>query len=175
MVGPELVTNISTVGLIEGNSFITGYRFTGISKTGDTDRNILVENPQGSGVYVVVAAPNITVSAACTATPIKNVTIDTAGTELDSINPRTDANNAANANVYREVGFSGGDEFFTTELPSGQKASVGATQNAFIIAPGNNALTEVTNVSQEAVDVSVEITFTETLAKNLPDATVNPL
>jgi len=175
MVGPELVTNISTVGILEGNSFISGYRFTDIDKTGDTDRNIIIENPSDSGVYVVVAAPNITVSAAATTTPTRNVTVDTAGTAIDTINPRTDADNTSNANVFREVEFSGGDQFFTTELPSGQKASVGTTQNAFIIAPGDNVVTELTNVSTETIDASVEITFTETLVKNIPDPTTLPV
>lgn len=175
MVGPELVTNISTVGITEGNSFITGWRFVDVPKTGDTDVNILIENPVDSGVYVVVAAPNITVSAAATTTPTRNVTVDTAGTELETVNPRTDAGNTSNAVVSREVEFSGGDQFFTSELPSGQKASVGTTQNAFIIAPGDNIVTVIDNVSSETIDASVEITFTETLEKNIPAPTTLPL
>lgn len=172
MVSPDVLPNFAEVGIIEGRSFLTGKFFENVPKgTGDTDRNLIIENPSDSGVYLVLSGPTIIPTGATTTTPVKNVDNIT-GSTLDTDNPRTDGSDNSEAIVYEDASFTGGTEFFTSELPSGQanKQATISNQNAFIIAPGDNLVTQVDNTSAATINISIQLAWVETLEKNLPPA-----
>lgn len=172
MVSPDVLPEFASIGIIEGRSFLEGTWFENVAKgTGDTDRNLVVENPADSGVYLVLSGPTIIPTGACTTTPTKNVD-NISGTELDPVNPRTDGSDSALGIVYEDATYTGGTELFTSELPSGQanKQATATNQNAFVIGPGDNLVTDVNNISAATINISIQLAWIETLEKNLPPA-----
>lgn len=176
MVNTDVLETLSVIGIAEGRAFISAHWFENVDKDGDTTRNVVIENPDGSGIYAALSAPRIVPTGSVTVQAFKNVSVDADGTTLDTVNSRTDGNDNAVCDVQRGVTYSGGTSFPKVEFPSssgntfGDTGGTETTDNAILVAPGDNLLTEVENISPATINITVEIAFTETLEKNLPSA-----
>lgn len=176
MVNPDILDSLSVVGITEGRAFISAEYFENIDKDTNTTRNVILDNPVDSGVYAAISAPRIIPTGSVTVQGYKNVTIDVAGTVMTTVNSRTDGSDDPVVNLSHSVEFSGGTQFPKQEFPSGSSGTFGASggtesvDNAILVGPGDNFLTEIDNISPVTINVTAEYTFSETLEKNIPPA-----
>lgn len=171
MVSREVYENLSNVAAVEGRGFVSLHFAKDVSKDeGNDTTNILIENPDASGIYIILSAPIVTSDRAVETKGIKNVTKDVAGVTEPTINQRTDGSDNAIANVEHEVQYSGGTSFGIEQSPGGGFSEVGFTteDDAILIAPGDNFLVMAQNISASTIDIGIKLKFAETLEKNIP-------
>lgn len=176
MVNPDILDSLSVVGITEGRAFISAEYFENVDKDTNTTRNVILENPVDSGVFAAISAPRVIPTGSVVVQGYKNVTIDTAGTAMTTVNSRTDGTDDPVVDLSYDVEFSGGTSFPRQEFPSGSAGTFGASggtesvDNAILVGPGDNFLTQIENISPITINCTLEYTFSETLEKNIPSA-----
>jgi len=147
----------------EGKGFTVSRRFTGVASKASVD--FYFENPSGSEVDVFMIAMEITALASCHIDIYRNNTVTATGTSVTPVN--LNFSSAKASVVQAEYGgtYTLGNLVKQTICPGGSKkeaigglASVGEN---VVIPPGNNFLVRITNISDAATDISVEILWWE--------------
>lgn len=173
MVSREVYESLSNIAATEGRGFVSLHFEEDLSKDDGSDRtNLYIENPDASGIYVILSAPIVTSDRVVEIDAYKNVTKDVAGTTEPTINQRTDGSDSSVANVEHNIQYSGGTFFGVDQAPGGGFNTAGFTteDDAILIAPGDNYLVDVQNISAATIDVGIKFKFAETLEKNIPPA-----
>lgn len=147
--------------VFDGREFSTGALFEGVADGSSV--NVWLENPSGSGV-VVVATTRIATNAQFNWQKVDSVTVDTAGTAIDSEN-RLLSDGTENSNVEKNVTYSGGNGWSPKIAGSGGAGAtaVGSSDSDIEIAiqPGENFLIEATNASGSSAGCSMDIDYAE--------------
>lgn len=153
--------------LVSGDKYETGHLFEGVAD-GNT-KSVVLENNY-SDQALLTLEPTVKSSGQFFVNKTRNPSIDTAGTELGTINPKTDATNTPSVTATtagdNETGvISGGTDYAETTAGSGSNtgnASPGESGTAAItdiIMPTDTLAVTASNQSGSTQDMSIVIDF----------------
>lgn len=141
--------------------FVAGHLFTGISNGSSV--NVVVENNSTDG-YLVATQMRVQSNGEVEFTNTKNVTIDSAGTQLSEVSLTTSSPVSSEASVQRGVSVSGGTDYPTQVSGAGSGAAkTGFTSEDadILINPEDNMYVTATNTSGTSGKIAVQIAWSE--------------
>lgn len=151
----------------DGKGFRASFRYDGLADGATT--NILIQNPDGSGVEVHVILVEVVTGGSGAIDVYKDVEVTTLGSEIPKVNLNFGSDRIPNAVVTRDNSYTGGELIGQTMVFGGTVGGKGGVAvgglmdvgEKVIIPPGHNILVVFENRAGTDVDVAMRVLWFE--------------